>query len=121
MGKLRRGGNLIIHKEDWLTAADGTASATVSGYLGFKLIKVQTIPGLNGDLATTLPTDLYDISLTDEYSEAIVGTTLANRSGTASESVYPTVAVPILGDFTASITNGGATKTGRILFFFEKI
>lgn len=121
MTKLRQAENIIIYKVDWLTTAGGVASSVVSCYLGFKLIKVQTIPGLLGDLTTTLPTDLYDITLTDEYSESLMGTSLNDRSGTISQSVYPTVAIPILGDFTASIANAGAAKTGRILFFLEKI
>ena len=121
MGKFRQNRNLVVYKVDWLTTAEGAATAVISGFYGFKLIKVQTIPGLNGDLATTLPTNLYDITLTDEYSESMVGTTLNDRSGTVSESVYPTVAVPILGDFTMTLAAGGAAKTGRVLLFLERI
>jgi hypothetical protein len=122
---------------DWLSTAGGAASGSLcslfaaaelakgipgaiqpSKFQG-KLIKVETIPGLLGDLATTLPTAAYDLTLLDSYSNDIAGGYCKDRSGTVAEQWVPAQPVEVDSDLTLTIANAGATTTGRVILHFE--
>jgi hypothetical protein len=118
---------------DWLTTAGGASSGALcslfsagglaKGYPGaiqptkFKgfIRKIETIPGLSGDLATTLPTDAYDITLTDAYGADVAGGALANRSGAVAEQVVPSASVAVDSELTINVSAAGATTTGRLI------
>lgn len=118
---------------DWKTgASDGAVSLAVCttfitaqaakgpGYAQPKKIKgylrfIETIPGLNGNLTTTLPTALYDITLLDAYSYDVAAGSLNDRSGTAAERVVPSAPIFLDTDLTLTIAAAGNSTTGRII------
>ena len=117
---------------DWVSAADGSVSLGIVATLKAaqskapfpsrikgKIVKVQTIPGLNGDKTTATPTALYDITLLDAYSGDVADGNLMNRSASAAETVIPSAPIPVDGELTLTIANAGDTKKGRIIIWFE--
>ena len=80
---------------------------------------IEAIPGLNGDLATTLPTDQYGITLLDQYGYDVTDGMTVHCSGTVSTKQYPARKIIIDSELTLTIVNAGSTKTGRILVEFE--
>ncbi len=127
---------------DWVSAALGTVSIAICSTLAAanlvragantsaiqpkkirgKLIKIQTIPGLYGDLATTLPTNLYDVTLLDSYGADIAAGTLVDRSGTVADlPLIPNIPIAIDSELTVTIASAGDTKTGRIILEFDAV
>jgi hypothetical protein len=94
------------------------ASPQPSKFRG-KLVKAETAPGASGDLATTLPTAAYDITLLDAYSQDIASGYLEDRSGTVAEQWVPIQPVSVDDDITLTIANAGASTKGRIILHFE--
>ncbi len=103
----------------WLCDASGDVTIPVLNHAGYSLVAVETVPGLNGDLATTLPTS-YDVLINDEYSNSLMTTALAARSTSVAEMVINAVAVPILGELSIVISSAGNAKTGLLLLFLER-
>ena len=85
-----------------------------------KLWSVETIPGLHGDLATTLPT-AYDLTILDEYGFDILAGTCAARSATVAEKVVPVIGIIINSELTLTIASAGDAKTGRIKLEFDEL
>ena len=82
---------------------------------------IETIPGLHGDKATTLPTS-YDLTILDEYGYDILGGTCGARSASVAEKVLPTGSTVIVNsELTVTIANAGDAKTGRIKLEFEDL
>lgn len=124
---------------DWISHTDGavslgikatknTAEAALGGArivlskIRGKLRAVETAPGLNGDLTTALPTNLYDITLLDQYGEDVVDGNLANQSGTVADSVVFGADTPLpidTSELTVTIAAAGDTKKGRIILFID--
>ena len=119
---------------DWVSATGGTVSlALCSTYAAANLAasgnnnaalqpakvrgiiqSIQTAPGLNGDLTTSLPT-AYDLTLLDKYGYDVAEAKLMGRSAAVSENVeYPHKKV-IDTELTVTIANAGDTKKGRII------
>jgi hypothetical protein len=123
---------------DWLSTAGGAASGAICslfsaaqlakfGYstpqpskIQGKLIKIETIPGLNGDLTTTLPTAAYDLTLLDSYGNDIASGYAKDRSGTVVEQFIPVQPVVVDDEITLTIADAGATTTGRVILHFKK-
>ena len=108
---------------DWVSHTDGTVDNSITdliGQLGGRVIAFETIPGLLGDLATDLPTNLYDITIDDEYGTDIAAAALANRSGTVGERVNPAVAIPIWAPLTLTIAAAGDTLAGRLIIVVDE-
>lgn len=114
---------------DWLSTDLGVVSidicstyATAVGGMrvfpsklqGF-LRSIETAPGLYGDLATTVPTTLYDITLLDPYGYDIAGGVLADRSEAVAQVKIPTEPLYIDSEITLTIAAAGDAKTGRII------
>lgn len=126
-GNMRDPNKVIL---DWLSTSDtGAVSLAIcSTYItaqgvhkphpkklqGF-IRSIMTIPGLLGDLTTTLPTTLYDITLLDPYGYDISGNILADRSATVAEKEVPTENLYIDSELTLTISGAGNSKTGRII------
>ena len=121
---------------DWISHTDGTVSADIASTFAAAqkaihknnpqptkikgpLVGIETIPGLNGDLTTALPSNLYDITLDDPYNLSLAATALANRSGTVAEKVVPSQPIPVDSEITLEITNAGDTKKGRIILYLK--
>ena len=96
----------------------GYAAPQPSKFRG-RLVKVETAPGASGDLATTLPTAAYDITLLGAHGEDIAGGYLADRSGTVAEQWVPIQPVAVDGEITFTVANAGAATTGRVILHFE--
>lgn len=104
-----------------IAATYAAAQAALSSYLtqpdkitGY-IVGIETIPGENGDLATDLPDDVYDITLDDPYDCDVAGGSLANRSGTVAQNVVPSAPMPVDSEITVEISNAGNAKRGRII------
>lgn len=122
---------------DWTATAGGAVSVPiVATYLAqlaslssnpiaptkvYGVLKsVETVPGQNGDLATSLPTALYSITILDAYSYDIMAGTLAGRSGTVAEKVLPVGSKVIINsELTLTIANAGVSTKGRIIMEFD--
>ena len=83
------------------------------------IVKIETVPGTEGDLTTAKPTALYDITILDAYGLDVAGGSLANRSGTVAESVVPDAPIPIDSELTLTIASAGNSKTGRTILFIK--
>ncbi len=107
---------------DWVSHTDGTVDNSITGLtgqLGGRIIAFETIPGLLGDLSTQLPTNLYDITIDDEYGTDIAAAALANRSGSAGERINPSVGIPIWAPLTLTIAAAGDTLAGRLIIVVD--
>lgn len=115
---------------DWISDGDGDATGNVAALFtaskkdyepSLTAIKglvrsTQTIPGLNGDLTTALPSNAYDLTITDAYGEDILNGAGADRSGTASQVILQgTLNRLIDSELAIAISNAGDTKKGRII------
>ena len=103
---------------DWICTAGGVVDQSITdliGEVGGRVIAFETVPGLNGDLTTQLPTNLYDVTIEDAYATDIAAGALADRSGTVGERVNPSVAIPVWGALTLVIAAAGVTEAGRII------
>lgn len=130
------GDNVVVI--DWLGTAGGAASGDLCalysaaqlakhGYaipqpikIRGNLVKVETIPGEDGDLATDLPTAAYDLTLLDSYGNDIVSGYGKDRSGTVAEQFVPVQPVPVFDEITLTIANAGASTQGRVILHFKK-
>ena len=108
---------------DWICDASGDVLQSISdliGALGERIIGLETVPGLNGDLTTQLPTNLYDITLIDEYGTDVVAAALMNRSGTVGEKVNPAVPIPVVGALSLVVDVAGITLAGRLIIYTDR-
>ncbi len=117
-GKIRNG--ILPLPVPWTSDGSGDASVTIPNYHGYLLLSAKTAPGEDGDLATDLPTDLYDVVINDAYSEDIMNGNLADRSGTVAKAEYAIPAIPIISALTVVVSNAGDTKQGLVLLTFEQ-
>ncbi len=114
---------------DWTSDGDGDATGNLAALFSaakadyeptLTAIKglvrsTQTIPGEEGDLTTDLPSDEYDLTITDAYGEDILNGAGANRSGTASQVILQANTRIIDSELAISISNAGDSKKGRII------
>jgi hypothetical protein len=83
------------------------------------LLATEFIPGLNGDLATTRPTNAYDVTILDKYGLDILGGNGADRSGTVADKCEPaSTTIAVDSELTLTIANAGNDNTGRIIMNF---
>lgn len=118
---------------DWTSHTDGAVAlgvaSSISAYSNLtsadkasvigRIVGVETIPGQNGDKSTSLPTNLYDLTLLDAYGADVIAGAGANRSGTVAEKVVTTTPIPVRGELTVTIAAAGSGKKGRIILTFE--
>ncbi len=109
---------------DWTSGTDAAVSTEISALVGDSSVSgflryIQTVPGKNGDLATTLPDANYDIVLYDAYSYDVAGGNLANRSGTGAERLIPSSPIFLNGPLTLVISSASNEKAGRLLLLVE--
>ncbi len=109
-----------IYIESWLSDASGDASVTFTPENIFGLLKVQTVPGKDGDLTTDLPTDQHDVVINDIYSEDIMNAELADCSGTVAESYHACPDFITSGALTIVVSNAGNAKQGIVILTFKK-
>jgi hypothetical protein len=109
----------------WTSAADGTATVATDPVRGH-IRRVTFVPGTAG----SQPTDLYDLTLTDEHSINVLGGQGANLSNAANSHVAPGVplkdgttthVVPpfVEGVLTLNVTNAGNAKSGAVILYID--
>ena len=96
-------------------ASDGTVpSLAVTGYQGWWITKVVTVPG------SVAPTTLYDITFLDSDGIDLMSGDLLNRSATLPEEADTASQVPY-GGFTIAISNQSVVSaTGTIRVFLNR-
>lgn len=100
----------------WTSAADGTTTVTTTTEVTGKVIEIVTVPGSGG----TQPTNLYDLTLTDEDSVDILHGNGANRSNAANEYIVEASAGAVVNSkLTLNVTNAGASKTGTLYLYVK--
>lgn len=118
-------GQIVRLTLDWTSDAGGVVLAAIGATLGDiravrgLLSRVETIPGLEGDLTTNLPNDQYDIALLTPYGADLVDGNCGNRSGIIADT-GPIFATPIpnIDEIRLNINNAGALRSGRINLYF---
>lgn len=121
---------------DWISHTDGVVALGVKSTknaaevalggtrLSLSKIKgvlksIQTAPGLNGDLATSLPT-AYDLTLLDGYGLDIAEGKLMNRSAAVAEEVVFDKPIDA-SELTVTIANAGNGLKGRIIITLDAL
>jgi hypothetical protein len=117
---------------DWTSHTDGTVSnaictnynsgkhysAPAPAKIRGKIVKVETVPGASGDLATDLP-DSYALTLLDAHSLDVLGGSGAGRSATVAEGIAPSLPVAIDSDLTVTISGAASANKGRIIVWID--
>lgn len=91
-----------------------TPSKPISKIMG-KIKSIETAPGASGDLSTDLPTDAYDLTITDPYSFDVACGYLVNRSGTVAQNIIPISDIFVNSELTVNGSNMGNAKKIRII------
>lgn len=103
----------------WTSDASGNADKITDSVLDGEVLQLETVPSGGG----TQPTDLYDITITDENSVDVLSGAGANRSNASNQSVWPVTAVGayapsgVRGKLTLNVSNAGNTKSGTAILF----
>lgn len=117
---------------DWLSHTDGTINNKLQDADGNDinfdgvLMRVTFVPDAGG----TQPSDLYDLTLTDDYSMDVLAGQGSNLSQTASTDVSPAITctdgtysapVPftIHGELTLVGAACGNAKGGKVILYFS--
>jgi hypothetical protein len=80
---------------------------------------LEAIPGENGDLTTDVPSDLYDITVTNAYGTDLAVGELANLSSSSATKVTSLEPVSVKTEITINITNAGNSKKGRLIIYLK--
>jgi len=113
-------GKVLFISYTWLSDASGNATISMVNYAGYNITAFETVPGLDGDLATTLPTNLYNVVINDSFSCDIAATTLTGRSGTVAELVLNSTPIPIFGPLSIVVSSAGTSRTGLIMLALKR-
>lgn len=98
---------------DWLSDASGDATGSTTHGINADIKGVVFKPDTGG----TVPTDQYDVTLTDANSIDLLNGQGANLSSTNSIAVTSDL-LPITGDKLAlTVANGGNAKGGVVYVF----
>lgn len=109
----RYGQSVKVVRVDWVSASDGSVTATSLPIDG-EILRVVTDPD-----GTDAPTDNYDIALNDEDGFDILGGGLANRDTANTEAVVPSARVVHYGACSLAVTNAGDTKKGAVKIYIR--
>ena len=124
---------------DWTSAADGTVSIKVAQTIAAaqllasgnnpsvvqpvkirgEIALIETVPGANGDRATSLPSS-YALTILDDYGRDVTGGMFAACSATVAEAQIPQKTIQIDSELTVTITGAGSGTKGRILVHLKE-
>ncbi len=125
----------FVIQVDWISHTDGSvalgivstfAAAQLALSKGFvqptriqgRLVSVETAPGLNGDLATSLPT-AYTLTLLDPHSLDLLDANGATRSASVAEQVVEDTPIKVdVSELTFTIASAGNGTKGRAYLHF---
>lgn len=106
------GEGVTLYTLSWTSTAGGAVSGNAFAVKRGHILQVKFVPGSGG----TQPTDLYDITLTDEQSVDLLnaqGSNLSNATG-----LYLQFDPPLWhdadNDLDLVVANAGASKTGTV-------
>lgn len=119
----QNGSDVVKHRFDWVSDAGGAATLASGTPVSGTIERIVIVPS-----ASAAPTNLYDITLTDEDGIDVLAGQGANLSSSAASHVCPgvplkdgttTSAVPIVvdGTLTLNVTNAGDTKAGSVAVY----
>lgn len=98
----------------WVSAADGTFSGLAPGIYNGKVVQLVTVPG------ATAPTDLYDITVTDEDGVDVLAGAGANRATATTQYVAEaSLGAVAQSQLTINGSNAGASKEGTAYLFIR--
>lgn len=118
---------------DCIASAAGTINAGIGAHYTednptkpplFKITgfikKVETVPGLAGDLTNDLPSASYDITIKDEHGYDVVGGGLQNRSASAAEAIVPDSDIAVDSELLLEAASCGAEGSFRLIIFLGR-
>lgn len=92
----------------WTSDSSGNATATTTDVYSGELVRVLCVPG------GTTPSNLYDVTLTDDNSIDLLYGGGADCSN-ASNRVLENVGVVSNSTLSISVSNAGSAKTGTVI------
>jgi len=112
-------GGLLKVDWDWLSTAGGAADlVTANAYTGI-VTRAVFIP----DSAGTQPTDLYDVTVTDEDGADVLLGLGANLSNAATVQKHQGDGLGCVANdkLTVNVTNAGNAKGGRVILYIADL
>jgi len=100
-------------------ATEATAYLVIPDEVKGFITGVEVSPGRNGDLSTSLPTDLYDITITDAYGVGLISGELADLSNSAAVKYMSNEPISVESEITLNVTNAGNGKEGRVIIYLK--
>ena len=102
----------------WTSAANGTATGTTTKAFTGEILQLVTVPGSAGNQ----PTNLYDITITDQDGIDVLNGQGANRSNVNTEQVVGSLAglrCVVNDKLTINVSIAGDTKQGTAYLYIR--
>ena len=102
---------------DWTSNASGAASGSTTEYYSGVVYRVVFIP----DSGATQPTDLYDVTLTDDDSVDILDGAGGDLSNSTTDQLQGLVGVSAVANskLTLTVSNAGNSKGGTVVIYLR--
>jgi len=101
---------------DWLSNADGKATKTTAIAFDGKIECAAFIP----DGAPTVPSDLYDVTVSDESGVDVLCGAGIDKSNAATQVTAAASLGAVASDkLTLSVTNAGVAKGGQVILYIR--
>lgn len=109
-------GKYSLIQFDWLSTDGGVVASTTTASYNGKIEAVVLVP----DTSTTLPSDLYDVTLTDGTIDLLSG--LGANCGNATNVAIIDGLIPIAGNkLTLNVANAGNAKGGNVYVYLREM
>jgi hypothetical protein len=119
------GSDVVKHTFNWLSNSNGTITLASGSEVSGAIQRVVFIPS-----AIAVPTDAYDVTLTDEHGIDVLAGQGANKSNVKTSTVIPgtplkdgttTTTVPTVVDgiLTLNVTNAGNSNAGQVVVYVK--
>ena len=105
------GGEFEEVKFAWISSAGGAADATSVKVYSGRVLECVIVPGAAGDA----PTDLFDVTVTDQDSVDVLYGRGANCSNADTTVINAGLGVAVNSALTLAVTNAGAANTGTVI------
>lgn len=112
------GRGLIQYTISWTSTAGGAVSGNRIPIASGRLLEIKIVPGSAGDQ----PTDLYDITFTDEQNIDLLDGRGANLSNTTGKRFQwlPAVVHDPADDLDLVVSNAGNAKKGTVTLWVQQ-
>lgn len=119
----QNGSDIVKHTFTWVSAADGSDTVPSGLPVSGKIERVVVVPS-----ASAAPSNLYDLTLTDEDGIDVLAGQGANLSDTVANNFCPAIplkdgtstadyATTVDGILTLNVTNAGDAKAGKVVVY----